>query len=112
MKKILTCAFVIAAGCAGIAAQAADSASTAPATPALTKQEAKDMKTQSDGAYKARKNVAEANHDLNKADCEVSANGNTERACKKDARSVKKHEKAEAKAIHESEKDAIKANSK
>ena len=42
----------------------------------------------------------------------MAADGSTERACKKEARAIKKQEKAEAKAIHEAEKDAIKANSK
>jgi hypothetical protein len=109
MKHTLASIIAITAACYGLAAQAADSAASAPA---LTKQEAKDAKTQSDAAYKARKNVAEANHDLNKGDCKVAADGSTERACKKEARAIEKQEKAEAKTIHEAEKDAIKANSK
>jgi len=109
MKNTLASIIALTAACYGFSAQAADAAAS---TPALTKQEAKELKTQSDSAYKARKHVAEANHDLNKGDCEVAADGSTERACKKDARAVKKQEKAEAKTVHEAEKDAIKANSK
>jgi hypothetical protein len=110
MKTTLSTLIAITAACYGLAAhaQTADAASA----PALTKQEAKDAKTQSGAAYKARKEVADANHELNKGDCEVAADGSTERACKQDAKAAKKHEKAEAKLIHEAEKDAIKAHSK
>ncbi|HET9644658.1 MAG TPA: hypothetical protein VFP68_15200 [Burkholderiaceae bacterium] len=96
----------------GVALPAAAQDTTQKQTPALTKQEAKDLKTQSDAAYKARKHVADANHDINKGDCEVAADGSTERACKKEARAAKKQEKAQAKTLHEAEKDVIKANSK
>lgn len=109
MKNALASIVALTAACYGFAAQAADDAASAP----LTKQEAKDLKTQSDAAYKAHKNVAEANHDLNKGDCKTgSPSGSTERACKKEARAIEKQEKADAKTQHESEKDAIKANSK
>ena len=108
MKIALATLVAISATCFGLAAHAADDTTA----PALSKQEAKDAKTQSDAAYKARKDVAEANHELNKGDCEVAADGSTERACKKDAKAVKKQEKTEAKVIHEAEKDAIKAGSK
>jgi len=110
MKKALTSMLAVTAACYGLALQAhaADTAASAP----LTKQEAKDLKTESDAAYKARKKVADANEALNKGDCEVAADGSTERACKKDARAAAKHEKAEAKLKHEAEKDAIKSESK
>ncbi|MED5621648.1 hypothetical protein [Ideonella sp. BN130291] len=110
MKKTLSTLVAISAACFGLVAHA--QTSDAASAPALTKQEAKDAKTQSDAAYKARKDVADANHELNKGDCEVAADGSVERACKKDAKAVKKQEKAEAKVIHEAEKDAIKSNSK
>jgi hypothetical protein len=105
MKKTLAC--LIAAGFA----VAAPFAMAEDASGALTKQEAKDLKTQSAGEYKARKNVAEANHDLDKADCKTdTTSGSAERACKKEAKANEKAAKAEAKQIHETEKDAIKAN--
>ncbi|NML17220.1 hypothetical protein [Azohydromonas caseinilytica] len=78
-------------------------------TPAISKQEAKDLKTQSKAEYEARKDLADANHELNKADCEVTADGSAERACKKEAKAVQKAQKAEAKQIHEEDKTAIKA---
>ena len=80
--------------------------------PGITKSEAKDLKTESKGDYKARKNIAEANHDLNKADCKVNSDGAVERACKADARAQEKKEKADAKLIHKQEDADIKADSK
>lgn len=77
--------------------------------PGLT-QEGKDAKEQAKAEYKARKKVAAANKELNKADCEVSSNGMAEHACKKHARAQAKEEKAEAKMIYENEKKDIKAN--
>jgi hypothetical protein len=110
MKNSLTTLLAVTAACYGLAlsAHAADAAASAP----ITKQEAKDLKTQADAEYKARKKVADANEELNKGDCEVAADGSTERACKKDARAAAKHEKAEAKLKHEAQKDAIKSESK
>ena len=80
--------------------------------PGLTKSEAKDAKIQSTADYKARKNIAEANHDLNKADCKVGADGAVERACKADARAQEKKEKADAKLIHKQETQDINAQTK
>ncbi len=77
--------------------------------PAINKQEAKDLNTQSKAEYEARKDLADANHELNRADCEITADGSAERACKKEAKAVRKAQKAEAKQIHESDKQAIKA---
>ena len=62
--------------------------------------------------YKARKNIAEANHDLNKADCKVNADGAVERACKSDARAQEKKEKADAKLIHKEETQDINAQTR
>ncbi len=81
-------------------------------TPGITKSEAKDLKTESKGDYKARKNIAEANHDLNKADCKVNSEGAVERACKADARAQEKKEKADAKLIHKTETQDINAVTK
>jgi hypothetical protein len=82
-----------------------------PAAPGLTHPQAKDLRVQSTADYKARKNIAEANHDLNKGDCKVNADGAVERACKADARAQEKKEKADAKLIHEQEKADIKSDS-
>ena len=81
-------------------------------SPGLTHAEAKDLKTESKGDYKARKNIAEANHDLNKADCKVSADGAVERACKADARAQEKKDKADAKLIHKQEVQDINGQTK
>jgi hypothetical protein len=80
--------------------------------PGVTKSEAKDLKTESKAQYKARKNIAEANHDLNKADCKVNADGAVERACKADARAQEKKDKADAKLIHKQETQDINAVTK
>ena len=80
--------------------------------PGVTKSEAKDLKTESKADYKARKNIAEANHDLNKADCKVNADGAVERACKADARAQEKKDKADANLIHKSETQDINAVTK
>ena len=81
-----------------------------PPAPGLTHSEAKDAKTMSKADYKARKNIAEANHDLNKGDCKVTTDGAVERACKADARAQEKKEKADAKLIHKTEQADIKAD--
>src|ERR1700712_3620452 len=80
--------------------------------PTISHSEAKDLKTQSKADYKARKNIAEANHDLNKADCKVSTDGAVERACKADARAQEKKDKADAKLIHKQETQDINAVTK
>lgn len=80
------------------------------AEPTLTKDEAKDLKTQSDAQYKARKNVAEANEDLNKGDCKTALEGSAKRACEKSAKATAKSDKANAKTVHEMEKQTIKNN--
>ena len=80
--------------------------------PGITKSQAKDLKTESKADYKARKNIAEANHDLNKAGCKVNSDGAVERACKADARAQEKKEKADAKLIHKQEQQDINAVTK
>ncbi len=80
--------------------------------PGVTHAQAKDLKTESKADYKARKNIAEANHDLNKADCKVTTDGAVERACKADARAQEKKEKADAKLIHKQETQDINAVTK
>ena len=80
--------------------------------PGVTYAEAKDMKIESKADYKARKNIAEANHDLAKADCKVNSDGSVERACKADARAQEKKDKADAKLIHKQETQDINAVTK
>ena len=80
--------------------------------PGLTHSEAKDAKIMSTADYKARKNIAEANHDLNKADCKVTTDGAVKRACEADARAQEKKDKADAKLIHKQEDQDINAQTK
>jgi len=75
----------------------------------LTQPEARDLKADSKADYKARKQVAEANEDLQRADCKTTFEGGVERACKKQAKAAAKHDKADAKLIHEAEKADIKS---
>jgi hypothetical protein len=84
-----------------------------PPTPAsLTHSEAHDARVQSTADYKARKDIAEANHDLAKADCKINAEGAVERACKADASAAEKKEKADAKLIHKQEVQDIDSQTK
>jgi hypothetical protein len=83
---------------------------TLPKDPGLTKDEARDQKIQSKADYKARKKIADANLDLNKADCETSADGAVARACKGSAKAQAKKDKADAKVIHSQEVQDIKDN--
>jgi hypothetical protein len=80
--------------------------------PGVTKSQAKDLKIESKADYKARKNIAEAHHDLNKADCKVNTEGAVERACKADARATEEKEKADAKLVHKQEQQDINAVTK
>ena len=80
--------------------------------PGLSHSEAKDAKIQSTADYKARKNIAEANHDLNKADCKIGSDGAVKRACDSDARAQEKKDKADAKLIHKQEVQDINAQTK
>jgi hypothetical protein len=80
--------------------------------PGLTHSEAKDAKIQSTADYKARKNIAEANHDLNKSDCKTTSDGAVKRACEADARAQEKKDKADAKLIHKQEAQDINAQTK
>jgi hypothetical protein len=85
-----------------LGAQAADT------TSGISKSEAKDLKTQSEAQYGARKKVAEAAETLDKADCKTALDGSAKRACEKAAKAEAKSHKADAKAAHESEEKAIK----
>lgn len=101
----------ISAMLAAFAASLCLSASAAD-DPGLTRSEAKDLKTQSEAQYKARKKVAEANEDLNKADCKTALDGSAKRACDKSAKAAARSHKANAKTVHEFEEQAIKDGKK
>ena len=98
--KTLSAVVAAVAACFCLTAHAADGAT-------ITKDQAKDLKTQSDGQYKARKNVAEANEDLNRANCKTALDGAAQRACEKSAKATEKSQKADAKTVHKMEKQAI-----
>ena len=59
------------------------------------------------GTEAALKNVAEANEDLNRADCKSALEGSAKRACEKSAKHAAKSEKAAAKAVHEVQEKKI-----
>ncbi len=92
-----------------LGAQAADMAASAPV---LDKAEAKDLKNHADADYKARQKISDAKLIENKAACESAADGSVARACKGSVKAQSKKEKADAKVLHEVQKDDIKANSK
>jgi hypothetical protein len=124
MNKTLLASLVAAVMTCGVAAHAqtaapnsvergnVGNAANPMASPGGLTQEGKDAKEHSKAEYKARKKIAEANKELNKADCETSSNGMAEHACKKNARATAKQEKAEAKMIHENEKKDIRDTNK
>ena len=82
--------------------------STQAADATIAKDQAKDMKTQSEAQYQARKKVADANEDLNRADCKTALEGAAKRACEKSAKATAKSDKADAKTLHETEEQRIK----
>jgi hypothetical protein len=85
---------------------------TAPSTGtagSMTRADAKNEKNEAKAEYKARKKVADANKELNKADCETALDGGAERACKKTAGAAAKTDKAAAKTVYEGEKADIKS---
>ena len=106
MNKLFSTPLVIIAVSLCLSAGAADSDKTATA-PVLDRTEAKDLKTQSEASYKARKKVAEANEVLNKADCKTTLEGSSRRACERSAKAAAKSHKADAKTVHEIEEKAI-----
>lgn len=107
-KKLLATLIAASFTCGVAVAQSTPNVIDSPASPNVPSQAAKDAKTQSKAEYKARKKVAEAQEDLNKADCEVSSDGAVERACKKEAKAQSKQDKAHAKTTYETEKQQIK----
>ncbi|RRR99990.1 hypothetical protein EIP75_23200 [Aquabacterium soli] len=76
----------------------------------LTKQEARDLKTQNKAEYKANKKVAEANKDLDVADCKTAnLEAKDERDCKHDAKTTAKAAKHDAKEAYKDNKGDIKS---
>ncbi|MBX3622088.1 MAG: hypothetical protein KF891_19140 [Rhizobacter sp.] len=114
-KKLIATLIAATLGCGIATAQTtnnveSEAAPNMPRATTILTPEGKDAKVHSKAEYKARKKVAEANKELNKADCETAADGMAEHACKKNARAISKQEKAEAKMIYENEKKDIKQN--
>jgi hypothetical protein len=110
MNTTLSTLLAAVAATVCLSAQAADD--NAASANAATRAEAKDLKTQSEAQLKARKKVAEANEELNKADCKNALDGSARRACEKSAKAGAKSEKADAQAVHEQEEQAIKGATK
>lgn len=106
MNKTISATLAAVAAAFCLSAQAADADKTT--NPTLSNSEAKDLKVQSEGQYKARKKVAEANEELNKADCKTALEGSAKRACEKSAKQAAKSQKAGAKTVHEAEEATIK----
>jgi hypothetical protein len=99
------------AACFSLSVLAADPTTTLPSDPggALTSQEARDLKTQNKADYKAHKKVAEANKDLEIADCKTAGlEAKDERDCKYDAKQNAKAVKQDAKEVYKDNKAAIK----
>lgn len=108
MFKNTASAFIAAAAATFCLSAVAADPATPASDPALTQGEAKDLKTQSEAHYKARKNIAEANEDLARGDCKTALEGSAKRACEKSAKASAKSDKAAAKAVHEIEEQKIK----
>ena len=76
----------------------------------LTKQEAQDLKTQNKAEYKANKKVADANKELDVADCKTAnLDAKDERDCKHDAKTTAKAVKHDAKEVYKDNKADIKS---
>lgn len=100
------------ATCLSLSVMAADGTTTLPADPGgtLTKQEGRDLKTHNKADYKANKKVAEANKDLEVADCKTAGlDAKDERDCKHDAKESAKATKHDAKEAYKDNKAAIKS---
>ena len=108
MNASLKAILVTTAACLSLGAYAADETITSP-TPPLTKQEARDLKTQSNAEYKARKDITEAQKELEVADCKTALDGKDERDCKHNAKEAAKESKRTAKDIYKQEKADIKS---
>jgi hypothetical protein len=74
----------------------------------ISRGQARDMNNEAKAEYKAQKKVADANKELNKAECETNLDGGTERACKKTAKKAAETDKAAAKTVYKAQKEDIK----
>ncbi|MGH6648958.1 hypothetical protein [Aquabacterium sp.] len=105
--------YLLAAGTLGLTlsfAHAADNTAMPSGQGTLTSEQARDLKTESKAEYKARKKVAEAQEDLDVADCKTSnLDSKNERDCKHDAKQISKESKKEAKQMYKDEKADIKS---
>jgi hypothetical protein len=119
MKKLLTTLAIVGStalvGAPVYAQQNSDANPQAPTTSVqpkaegtISRGEARDMKNEAKAEYKAQKKVADANKELNKAECETNLDGATERACKKTAKKAAETDKAAAKTVYKAEKEDIK----
>lgn len=100
------------ATCFSLSVMAAEATTTLPSDPggALTSQEARDLKTQNKADYKAHKKVADANKDLEVADCKTAGlEAKDERDCKHDAKLNAKATKHDAKEVYKDNKAGIKS---
>ena len=107
MNKTVSTLLAAAVAALCLQANAADDKAAAAGT-GVTKDQGKDLKTQSEADYKARKKIVEANEVLDKADCKTALDGAAKRACDKSAKAGAKGAKADAKMVHEIEEKAIK----
>ena len=79
--------------------------------PTPQQQEKRALKTESKAEYKARKEIAEVNKDLEIADCKTAGLESKDvRNCKRDAKDNAKAVKQEATEIYKSDKANIKAH--
>jgi hypothetical protein len=104
--------YILAAGTLGLTMSFAHAVDTTSpnANGKLTSEQARDLKTQSKAEYDARKKVADAQEDLDVADCKTSnLDSKNERDCKHDAKAISKDAKKDAKQIHNNEKADIKS---
>ncbi len=109
IKTTLQALLIATAAYAALPAIAADEVT--PTTPSITKEEARDLKTESKAEYKARKKISDAKKDLDVADCKTSGlESKEERDCKKEAKDTAKSYKKHAKEVYKDEKADIKAN--
>lgn len=103
MNKTVIALLTAAAATLSMGAYAADE---------LTHSQADALKDQSNAQYKADKKMADANLDVNKADCKTEFSGGVKRACKADAKAQAKQDKADAKLVNKAEKADINSNTK
>lgn len=83
-----------------------------PLTPQQQSQQLeRDLKTESKAQYKARKDIADVNKDLEIADCKTSGLESKDvRDCKREAKDNAKAAKDSAKEVYKEEKANIKAH--